>query len=202
MIKIIPYVIIFIIAVSLTFLFLKQSNLLDNVRYVHDTTIVERYHTEVKQDTVIKWFEKLTSKEIKPEVVYFDRVDSVFVLKVQDLDVMLSVTKQGDKLHIYALNQNGKILKQYVYDNVGSDFTATSQNNNIFVKSKLWYWSGLKFNFETYAPLTEIGSEYNFRLSAETGISYKNKLDLNLGIERDFNTGVNSLKLKTSYKIF
>jgi|GEM_PF-3673613 len=182
-----------------------QVNQLPTIIYQHDTTIVERFNTEVKCDTVIKWYDRIQWKESKPDVVYFDRADSVFIDKVQDLDVMLSVKKQDDELHIFALNQNNKVLKQYLYKYVGNDFIATSQHGNVFVKSKNWYFTGFKFNAEYNLPFQNINKDFykqkNYRLSFESGISFRNQFDMNLGLERDFNTGDNSIKLKLSYNV-
>lgn len=174
--------------------------------YVHDTTIETRYETQIQKDTVIKWFEKIVWREVKPEVVYYNTVDSIFIVKVQDLDVMLSVKKSGSDLYIYALNQNGKLLKQYVYKNVGNDFTATSQTGNIFVKSKLWYWDGVEPYVETKLGFKEIGKDFyknlNYSIGVETGINFKNKADLRLGIGTNLTTGENSLKLRGSYRLW
>lgn len=177
-----------------------------NTVFIHDTTIVERFNTEIKRDTVVKWLEKVVTQENKPEVVYFDRVDSVFIVQFKDHDVMLSVKKQGNDLYIYALNENGKLLKQYVYHDVGNSFTATSQANNIFVKSQIWYWDGFNTYIETSLNFKNISKDFyeklDYKLGLETGINYKSKLDLKLGIQRNFTTGDNEIKLRSGYKLW
>jgi hypothetical protein len=183
-----------------------NNNSGSQVLYVHDTTIVERFNTEIKRDTVVKWYEKIVTKENKPEVVYYNTVDSIFIAQFKDHDVILQVKKTGSDLYIYALNENGKLLKQYVYHDVGNNFTSTSQANNVFVKSQLWYWDGITNYIETSLPFEKVGKDFynslNYKAGIETGINYKNKLDLKLGVERNFTIGVNEIKLKTEYKLF
>lgn len=172
---------------------------------VYDTSVVTRYETKIKRDTVIKWYEKIIYKEVKPNTVFVQKVDTQFIEKTKSMDVMLNVNKKGRDLTIYALNQYGQLLKEYHYT-VGDDFTASSATNKLVVKTKKFYWTGLEASTEAYIKPGELihkdfYTKFNYRASVESGISYYDYLSLKLGIERDFGTGENLVKLKTQFKI-
>jgi len=201
---------VFIIILGALYLFAVNFNGYnkDEVKIQHviyDTSVITRYETKLKHDTVIKWYEKIIYKQLEPEKVYVQKVDTQFIEKSKSMDVMLNVRKKGRDLTIYALNQNGMLLKEYHYT-VGDDFTATSATDRLVVKTKKFYWTGIDANTEVYMKPQDIihnnfYTKFKYRASVETGISYYDYVRLKLGVERDFGTGENLVKLKTSFKI-
>jgi hypothetical protein len=152
-----------------------------NTVFLQDTTILTRYEDELKKDTVIKWYEKISNKKSESEKIYFQRIDTVFIEKSKELDLMLQVKKENNKLIIKAINQNGKIIKEYIYDNVYKNFTAVSQKDNIYVNSKIFYWNRLNTILNAqWSMFNEKRLDLNFGL--ETGINFKDKIDLNAGV--------------------
>jgi hypothetical protein len=163
-----------------------------------DTTILTRYEKELKKDTIIKWYEKVIYKKSEPEKIYLQKIDTLFIEKVKKLDLMLQVKKENNKLIIKAINQNGKTLKEYIYDDVYTNFTAVSQKDNIYVNSKMFYWNRINsiLNLQ-WSIFNEKKLNVNFGL--ETGVNYKNKIDLNTGII--YSPGNKDLILNTNLKI-
>jgi hypothetical protein len=150
--------------------------------YIHDTTVVERYHAEVKRDTVVKWYEKIIWKESEPQTVYYTKTDTVFRDRVKKLNVMLKVEKKKDRLKIFAYDQDELLLKEMDY-RVGADFTAVSTDENVFVKSKRWYWNGIKtiVNYELPFDFAQSWENGNTRLEINTGINYMDKAGIEIG---------------------
>lgn len=151
---------------------------------IHDTTTIIRYEYKLSKDTVIKWFEKPIYVKVEPEKIFIQKVDTVFIERTKDMDVMLHVKKQKTDLWITAVNQNGRILKEYIYHNVGDDFTATSQFQNIFVKSKQFEWEGISplVNYK-WQFLNENWKHGRFETGLKTGVNYLERYSLNLSIK-------------------
>jgi len=140
----------------------------------------------------------LLFSESEPEKIYYRKIDTIFIEKIKELDLMLQVKKENKKLIIKAVNQNGKVLKEYVYDDVSNNFTAVSQKENIFVKSRNFYWNRINpiFNVQ-WSMFNKSKPDYNFGL--ETGINYKEKIEINSGIM--YSPTKKDLLLNTNLKI-
>jgi len=196
----IPSVIFLIIGIFATLHF-RGSQQTTTVLY--DTTVVTRYNTEVQRDTVVKWFQKVVYKEVKPKTIYVQNVDSNFVENAKEQDVMLRVEKENDQLKITALNPNGKTLKEYLYEDIGRDFIATSQKGNLFVKAKKFYWNGLNAQVSYEIPVQK-GMDFktgNYYLGLSTGINYLDRADLNLLSKWDYQTKDLFVGVSINYKI-
>ena len=172
--------------------------------YQVDTLTVERYHTEVKRDTVVKWYERLIYKEVKPETIYVEKVDSVFIKQTLYKDLMLKLSKKGNTVKVFAVNLNDSLLKEYTFADVGENFSATSTTGNIFLKSQKFGFNGCSL-FANYNLETNKLSEWkkgDYEMGVETGINYLNKFYLNprvfLG---SLNKNVN-LGIELKYKVF
>ncbi len=172
---------IFSVIIVLKHIFPERNNRVIQNMLIRDTNLKMRYEYETNRDTIIKWYEKIIYKSTKPEVVYYQKTDTVFIEKIKELDLILNIEKQNRKLKIKAVNQKGYTIKEYVFDDVNSNFTAISQKENIFVKSKKFSWNRINSVFNLQWPLLSSKKlAYNFGI--ETGINYKNKIDLNAGL--------------------
>ena len=81
------------------------SSVVDVPLRVASQSVVSSLEEKVRVDTVVKFLERVKYKEVKPEVIYEQKVDTTFIEKYKDHDVMLQVEKKGNKLSIYALNE-------------------------------------------------------------------------------------------------
>jgi hypothetical protein len=193
---------LFLIIIILLIIIFKQifphESGKSNTIIIKDTTILTRYEKELNKDTIIKWYKKVIYKKSEPDKIYLQKLDTIFIEKVKELDLMLQVKKENNKLIIKAINQNGKTLKEYIYDDVYNNFTAVSQKDNIYVNSKMFYWNRLNsiFNIQ-WSIFNEKKLNVNFGL--ETGVNYKNKIDLNAGAL--YSPGNKDLILNTNLKI-
>ena len=141
--------------------------------FIHDTTTLTRYQTELKRDTIIKWYEKIVWKEVKPEIIYSQKVDSIFIETIKYKDLMLKIEKKGNNLKIFAVNISDSLIKEYNFADVGQDFTATSTTGNIFVKSKKLYWTGFE-PYLNYSLNNLKWKEGEFNIGLRTGLEYNN----------------------------
>lgn len=193
---------LFALAILVVAFYLKHLS--DDKKYpavtvIHDTNVVIRYQTELKHDTIVRWYEKVVYKESEPVVIYQQKIDSVFLEKIKFQDVMLKVEKNKKQLHIYAINENDSLIKEIFYEDVGNDFTATSNSNGgIFVKSKRFYFNGIEPFVQYEYNLNQKQQGYNFGI--KTGVNYNDFIFLKPYIsynkDKDFNTGIElSLKL-------
>lgn len=142
---------------------------------VHDTTTLIRYQTELKRDTIVKWYEKIVYKEAKPEIIYQQKVDTLFLQSIKFKDVMLKVNKTNNKLIIYAVNENDSVIKEFIFDDIGNNFVASSEINNVFVKSQKFYWLGIEPYMNINASFSNPINENYFNLGLRSGIDFKNK---------------------------
>jgi hypothetical protein len=199
--KYINWFLVLIIIIFLVIIFKKifpvESSKCNTV-IIKDTTILTRYEKELKNDTVIKWYDKIVYKKIEPEKIYLQKTDTVFIERTKELDLMLQVKKENKKLIIKAVNQNGKTMKEYVYENVYNDFTAVSQKDNIYVKSKMLYWNKINSIINVQWSMFR-EKRINIYFGLETGISLKNKIDLNAGVL--YSPDTKDLLLNTNLKI-
>jgi len=166
------------------YLLTKKSD----VQYLYrtDTSIVTRYTEKVKRDTVIRWYEKPFFRISEPENILVQKADSSEVEKYNSVDLILQIEKKKDKLNIYTLNRSQRTFKEFKYEGIHGDFTATSSENNIVIKSKNfgWYLSGfvsLETNlnenkkFINYEPKYKAGISGSIefgKLNAEAGLFY------------------------------
>jgi len=167
---------------------------------VHDTTVITRYEKELVRDTVIKWYEKIVWRNVLPEIIYQQKIDSVFVETIKYKDLMLKIEKKGNSLKIFAVNINDSLIKEYNFADVGQDFIATSTTGNIFVKSKKFYFYGIE-PFANYS-LDNIKDWKggNFNIGIRTGIE-----GFNFALKPyiNYNTQYKDLRagLELSYKL-
>jgi len=187
-----------IIIVILLILSYMPGNENSEALVIHDTAIVTRYEKEVKRDTIIRWFERLKYIRNKPEEIHYQKADSNIIESFKEKDLIFKIDKKADELIIKTLNQRNEKIKEYRFDDAGGDFTLISQTNNIFLKSKNFYFDGIDINigYDIYKDkklYLDITSGINWRervhLRALTGYDLNKKV-LNAGI----NIGIKIIK--------
>ncbi len=172
--------IIVVIFIIWSYLLKSCNQSSNNTVLIHDTTIVTKYFETIKHDTVVKWYDRWFQKKSNADTIYWTKIDSLFIVKFKDHDVIISLKKSGCDLDVYALNEDKIILKEYKYKDVCKDFLITSQSNNLYVKSQFLYWD---------KPFIELEYRNNFGMTyrqigidIRSGINYNDKLYLNAGI--------------------
>jgi hypothetical protein len=187
--KYITFVFIFLLLIS-GIIILKQyfshKNGVSNTIIKNDTTLLIRYEKEIRKDTVIKWYDKFLYKKSEPEIIYYQKTDTVFLEKVNTFDLMIEVKKKDNKLLIKAVNPEGKTLKEYIYENVFDNFSIVSQKNNIFVKSAKFRWNGISALLNVQYPLFDKMKKPDYQPGIETGIIYRNKFGLSATLNYSF----------------
>ncbi|MCX6163207.1 MAG: hypothetical protein NTV87_17945 [Ignavibacteriae bacterium] len=182
----------------------KKVGDIGNTIIIHDTTVVTRYEREVKRDTVVKWYERITSRKPEPEYIYVQKTDSVFSEKFKSYDFMLKVDKAGDMLIIKALNEKDSLIKEYIWSEVGRDFILTSQHKNISLKTQKLYWTGVTSRFALRGDIRTLKdiNECDYTAGLNTGISYMDKLTLTLGAEYSLKNKSAYLNLELNCRLF
>ena len=190
---------IFIVGIALSILItialMKWLSKPDTI-YLTDTLTVERYSEKVKRDTVIRWYEKVIYKEVEPEKIYVEKIDSVFIETIKYKDLILRVEKTRNALRIFAVNLQDSLLKEYNVADVGQEWTATSTTGNVFLKSKRVTWYGIEpYIFYSQNDLKD-WTINKFGAGIRTGIML-NRLKFTVGAEYSDKRG--RLKLESSY---
>ena len=141
---------------------------------IRDTSLISRVEKNFKQDTVIKIYEKVIYSQVKPKVIYIDRIDSNSLKKWKQFDLMLKLQKKYGELTITALNQQDSVIKEYRFDDVSDNFSVTAKTGDVFVKSSRFEWKGLKAGVETrYAIFDDEKWKVDFLLNSEVSIAEK-----------------------------
>ncbi len=150
---------------------------------IHDTAIITRYEKEVKRDTIIKWFEKIKYLRNTPAEIHYQKSDSNIIEDLKAKDLIFKIDKKNDELIIKALNQKDEKIKEYRFDDAVRDFTLVSQNDNVFLKSKNYYFDGIEIGlgYSFY-------KEKKFNLNITTGINWRERLYLKALASYDLNS--------------
>lgn len=149
--------------------------------YIHDTNTVIKYEKELSKDTVIKWYEKIIYRKSEPDIVYYNRLDTLKIKEIQYKDLMLKVNKENNRLRIYAVNENDSLIKELIFDNVGNNFVASSVVNNIIVKTQKIYFNKIEPYFQFKYNIKDYNKIYDF--GVKSGINYMNKIYISPFIE-------------------
>jgi len=156
----------------------------ETVQAIARGDVKTNYEERVRVDTVVKFLEKIVYKEVPAKTIYTQFVDTVFMEDAKKKDLILDVKKEGDELTINTVDINGNIIKEYSYDGVGNDFTATAQQGNLFIKSKKIEWGGLHLNtgYEVKDHSTPVSkfNVNNIYVGASTSITILNNFKLSL----------------------
>lgn len=174
--KLIIIVLVILSVVLVYFLLIKDNNE-SYTAYIADTNIVSKYNIEIKRDTVYKIIDRIVAKKEKPEKIYIQKIDTIFIDKIKNYDLPLRIEKSNSQLKIQSININDSLLKEYIYKDVTKDFILTSVKNNLQLKTQ---------NFYFYKPEIGINYQYNLRdkknnysLTLESGISFRERITLN-----------------------
>jgi hypothetical protein len=190
------------ILVTLSY-FLKNKYKADNnMNIFPDTTIVTRFKTELKRDTVVQWYEKIIYDKPVPKNILIQKADSAFFEKSKQMNLILQIKKAKDKLTLRAINQADSLIKEYNYDNVGNDFIATANKNNIILKTRKFYWNGFNLNANFEYELRNLQIKHpQMKIGLISGINYNNKIYLNTGINYNVEDKSLELLLGINYKL-
>jgi uncharacterized protein YpmB len=169
--------------------------------YIHDTTVQTRYEIQLQKDTVTKWYEKVYIKEVKPDTIRYQRVDSVFIESQKDKDLILGFDKKGTDLRIWALNMNKQLLKEQLFTGVYNTFSAYSANDKVVVKTEVWEWNRVKLGYEHKRNVNDLKT-FEHSVDVLTGVSFKERISLDAGLEYHLQEKDLKLKGKLTLTIF
>ncbi len=179
-------IIIIILLIFITILLiLSNINEKDNpdTLIIQDTSIITRYEKEIKRDTIIKWFDKVKYSRNKPSEIHYQKSDSNKIEAFKEKDLIFKIDKKENELIIKTLNQKDEKIKEYRFNDAGRDFTLVSQNDNIFLKSKNYYFDGIEVGLG-YA----FYKEKAFNVNITTGVNWRERLYLKALAEYDLNS--------------
>lgn len=146
---------------------------------LNDTSLVSRYEREIKRDTVYRFIDRIVYRNAKPDVVYVQKTDTIFNEKISGYDLPLKLEKSGSELILKAVNFKDSVLKEYVYRNVGKDFSVSSARNGFNIRSKNFSLDEPEISFKAaYLPGEKTTC---YELSGEAGFSFRDKVSLHAG---------------------
>lgn len=171
---------------------------------VYNPALGGTFSKTLEKDTVFVFVERIQWKELKPETVYYTKIDTVLKELIKSWDVMLSVRKIGRSLYIYAYNENDSLIKQYIYEDVGNNFIATSATDRIVIKSQRWYFSGITAYLQYSHPVNSEFRKFNalnLKPGITTGFNYNDRLHFDIGAGYQLRRKEVELDAKISFKL-
>lgn len=152
----------------------------------HDTTIVEKIKYQESQDTVVKWYE-ITKTITKSDTVFEQKLDSIQIVKYYDRDLIPHLRKEGNVIILQTVNFEGKVIREWRFDDIGRNFAITGVKNDVIVKKELIYWDGI-WTYGNYLYPIKQGMKWTdgeATIGLKTGLNYLDKMKLNLKTEYD-----------------
>ena len=180
------YILIIILLIIITILLILSDNSgkdSSDTLIIHDTAIIKRYENEINRDAIIKWFEKIKYLRNTPAEIHYQKSDSNIIEDLKAKDLIFKIDKKDDELIIKTMNQKDEKIKEYRFDDAVRDFTLISQNDNVFLKSKNYYFDGI-----------EVGIGYSFykekelNVNISSGINWRERLYLKALAGYDLNS--------------
>lgn len=174
-------------------------------KIIYDTNTTARLKQDWKADTVILWRDKILYKQSDPKIIYVQS-DSLVRENLRNKDLMISLKKENDILRIFAHNSEDSVIKEYFFEGVNRDFTATAMTGNIMVKSQKFYWNGISAESEIGLNLNDLSkydkiNSYTKTISLSTGWNYEEKIGFDVGVKYDFDLKNYSLLTKLKFTI-
>jgi len=112
----------------------------------HTDTLI-KIVPKLEIDTVLKWKEKIVYKEAKPDtiVLYKDsiRPDTIWG---RWPEAIINLEKRGNRLTLSSLTpadtwNSTALVKDYIYNNVGNNFSIATKGQGFFVKTVHPFWT-------------------------------------------------------------
>ena len=147
---------------------------------IPDTAVITRYEKTTAGDTVIKLTDRFIYKYPKPEKIYVQKTDTVFLTKLMNYDLPLRIEKKSGELKINTLNFRDSVFKEYLFKNTGGDFTLNAAENKLFLKTMNFGFDKPSFGAGVIYPSFRNPEDWDVKLSAETGFSFREKAYLML----------------------
>lgn len=158
---------------------------------VSDSGLTGRIDEQISKDTSSGFLgiKKIYIDRVKPEIIYVNKIDTIRLREFIKQDLIFRTEKRGDRLIIQAVNIDGGVIKEFVYDNVQRDFIAISKpQGGMDIRTKKFYFNGVSLSggyhfkntdYKTGSPVIGLKTGWNYkdRLSIVPGASYdiKNK---------------------------
>lgn len=168
--------------------------------------VKSNYEESYKKDTEIKFVDRIVYKQLPPKVIYEQKVDTVFIEKQKDKDLILQIEKDGTALKATTVNINGQKIKEYHFKDVSNDFKLTSQDSSLYLKSLMWEWEGISlgggYQYSSYDSTLKTFNANNLYLTALARLRLLNKYNFSVGTKYfPLRGGLPTLNFETSVTI-
>jgi len=193
------FLLIILVLSFYTFKYFSIKDKTETIQTIRDTTIIYRYIQELKKDTVIKWHEKIKYINNKPEKINYQSADSHTVSDIKEKDLIFKLDRHRDNLIIKSIDINDSTIREYYFENTGRDFSLVSQKGNLYLKSRIFYFSGIRID-----AVYNFSPEKNKRitLKAGTGINWHERIFLGGNIKYNFSERKFDFECSLGIKIF
>jgi hypothetical protein len=147
---------------------------------IHDTAVITRYEKTIARDTIIKFTDRFIYRYPEPEKIYVQKTDTVFLSKLMNYDLPLRIEKNNSGLKVNTLNFRDSTFREYLFKNTAGDFTLTSAENRLLLKIKNFGFDKPSFGAGIIYPSFRNPDDWDVKISAETGFSFREKAYLML----------------------
>jgi hypothetical protein len=165
---------IVILSVSL-FIAYKSGQGSRTTDFIPDTAVITRYEKTIARDTVIKFTDRFIYKYPKPEKIYMQKTDTVFLNRKLSYDLPLRIEKENGELKINTINFLDSTFKEYLFKNTGGNFTLNAAEKKLLLKTRNFGFDKPSFGAGIIYPSFRNPEDWDMKITAETGFSFREK---------------------------
>jgi hypothetical protein len=157
---------------------------------IHDTTLVEKWENKIASDTVFTLIDKIIYKEVPAKVVTFQKIDTVFIKKVEKLNTFLDVSKEKDSLKVFTVNINNSLAREFTFLSTLPEFRLIAKNDDVLYAEKrnILEFEGIKIGGSLFYEINDLKPKYN--IEVKTGIVFLKKFNLEAFLSTEIKSGI------------
>jgi hypothetical protein len=158
---------------------------------IHDTTLVEKWESKIAKDTVFTFIDKIIYKEIPAKVITYQKIDTIYLKKVERLNTLLDVSKEKDSLKVFTVNINKSLAREFTFPSTLPEFRLIAKNEDVLYAEKrnILEFEGIKIGGALFYEINEVKPKYN--IEVKTGVGLFRKMNVELFFNSEMRTGIN-----------
>jgi hypothetical protein len=156
---------------------------------IYDSTLVQKWEKKIQRDTVVKLLDRIVLKEIQPRKVNYQKVDSLYLKKIEKLNTIIGVNKKGDSLKVLSVNFDKKTAREFSFPSSLKEFTLIAQSDDIFYAENrnIFEFQGISLGGGINYEFKDSRKSYFFELM--TGFKIFNKVQIKFLLNSNFESG-------------
>jgi hypothetical protein len=159
---------------------------------IHDTTLVEKWESKIARDTIFKFIDKIIYKEIPATVLTYQKIDTVFIRKVEKLNTLIDVSKENDSLKVFTVNIDKSVAREFTFPSNLPEFRLVAKNDDVLYAEKrnIFRFEGFRLGGSIFYEFNELRPKY--LIETNTGIKIFSNFNFEIFINSELRFGINS----------